>query len=503
MNNLESILALPEGDGSNQRTAASIMPTPTSTAQGGDSEIEAMKAEFDLLALIQSDTGEQGQRSGNTINFDRCPVCGHHDCFRYYPDTDTWCCFSNSNASEIKGGSCIDYLRAVHQCSRGEAINRLKLATGRPIAPQSKEEENAVELPPWTPVRASDPPMRSPVLIDSILRVGHIALLTGKGKGSKTWSAIQCAIAVATGGEWFGFKCMQQGNVLYIDPELDPKSLDNRFAKVCEAMGADRATVDMRVKKWSLRGVKEATMDNIVKNLKKRCHRGEFSLVVIDSASAFVSGDENSSIAIREFSSKVLRVATLTGAAVLLVHHMGKGNKGDIDPLERSRGSSVWGDFPDAPLILTEIFPPDGQTSDYLSDGDRAFVLEDGGLREFPSIEPRQLIFSYPIHEIDESGVTEGWGPKGAKSRAARESAKTREYKAKAQRSSDMVDIIAYVLKHDIDGQGIGVTEISRNVFGSDKKTDRVKEIASESDILEVYKPVKNRCNIRLVVNSS
>ena len=86
-----------------------------------------------------------------------------------------------------------------------------------------------------------------------IVRRGHVMLLSGKGKGAKTWAAIQLAVAVATGGSWFGYKC-EQGDCLYIDPELDPKSLDNRFHDVCDACRVDPAWADAHIQMWCLRG---------------------------------------------------------------------------------------------------------------------------------------------------------------------------------------------------------------------------------------------------------
>ena len=311
---------------------------------------------------------------------------------------------------------------------------------------------SSLALPPWTAICATKPPDRKAVLIDGLLRCGHVALLAAKGKTGKSWSAIELACAVATGGYWFGRKCTR-GRVLYIDPEIDPRSLDNRFHAVCEAMHIDSAKVDANVFKWPLRGVESANMSNIIHDLK--ILEPKIILAIIDSASCFVEGDENSSVDIRRFSAKVLEVSAITGAAVLLVHHYGKGAAGDRETADRARGSSVWLDFPDCTLFLTEVFPPSGEPADYLNDGERAFVLETGGLREFSTPEPTRLLFAFPVHRVDDDGITEDWKP----SSSARKGGKAAG-EVNRQRSANRASRCELALASEFIAQGIGADGI-------------------------------------------
>ena len=361
------------------------------------------------------------------------------------------------------------------------------------------QEEPELLLPPWDTVRASNPPNRNTPLIHGIVRRGHVMLLSGKGKGAKTWAAIQLAVAVATGGSWFGYRC-EQGDCLYIDPELDPKSLDNRFHDVCAACYVDPAWADAHIQKWCLRGALTRqgyapTIADIAHDIEARCAKGEFSLVVLDSASCFIRGDENVAGDVRRFFAHVLRIAEVTGATVLVVHHMGKGAKGGWDSIERSRWSTVWGDAPDAPLSLLEIFPPGGEVNDYLQDGERAFVLEDSGLREFPSSEPRHVIFRYPTHRLDDEGITDGWKPKSDQGLGGRESAKTRQYKSEASRYADELRIAMYFIEKEIGLEGASAVEIARDVFET-SKTDKVKRVVECSEHFGMLKPSRNRLNI-------
>jgi len=328
-------------------------------------------------------------------------------------------------------------------------------------AAEEQADQNQYRLPPFESIQASDPPPRNPPLIHGIVRLGHVMLIVGKGKGSKTWTAIELAEAVMTGGKWFGYQC-ERGDVLYVDPELDRKSLDNRFNEVAVRQGIDAAEIDKHSKKWCLRGVLTAegeapTIADLAHDVALRCERGDFSLVVIDSASCFIEGDENTAGDVRRFFAYVLRIAEATGAAVLVVHHMGKGDKGDWASIERSRGSSVWGDAPDAPLSLIEIFPPSGEPSDYLQDGERAFMLEDSGLREFPGIKPRHVIFNHPTHRVDVDGITATWTAKGAANGSEGGKAKGQIQDANRERDFAVYQnrIVAELLRRETGGEGI------------------------------------------------
>lgn len=325
---------------------------------------------------------------------------------------------------------------------------------------------------PWTQVQSQTPPPRKPVLVEDMLRRGHIGLISGKAKLGKTWSAIQLAVAVATGGEWFGRKC-EKGDVLFIDPEVDPASLDNRFNRVCEALDIDRAEVDRHVSRWSLRGT--LTTDGLPPTIADIAHDitmsgQQFALVIIDSCSCFLcgeAGDENSSVAVRQFFSWVGRIAQSTGAAVFLVHHQGKGNVGDRDAADRARGSSVWVDAPDLILTLTELFPPQGKVEDYLQHGSRAVLLEDAGIREFGGFDPVHLVYKYPVHNVDKVGKTADWTPKSSASTGGKSSGMSRREKVVATRDKYAVILLSFCLRTGTNLEDLSCQDITNIIYGA------------------------------------
>lgn len=477
---------------------------PPKVHASGDSEMQEMLAQVDLLSVIQADAGESGHKSGGRIDFKSCPICHHRNCFSYYPSTNSWACFGDSNSSGYEGGTAFEYYKATRTDDNTEAVKWLRDKTGHPYKTESAndsteavqdEDSDGLLLPAWTAVKASEPPTRNPALIDGVLRRGHVMLLSGKGKIGKSFSAIELCVSVATGREeWFGLPLKSSGACLYIDPELDSRSLDNRFAAVCEAMQADKLKVDERISKWSLRGVAGANMNAIIHDLQRACAFDQFALVVVDSCSCFVEGDENSSVDIRAFSAKVLRIAEITGASVLLVHHTGKAKDGDREAADRARGSSVWLDFPDAILNITEVLPPSGEPSDYLESGVYACLLESGGIREFPRMEPIRLLFDYPIHRVDFEDLTDDWKPRSSSRDGAN---KTNEIK-KAQKATNYANITAKLLAH-FYANGIGedgiIVKDAAAICDCDVRT--LTAAVDKSDYLSVVQVTQRKRYIR------
>ena len=272
-------------------------------------------------------------------------------------------------------------------------------------------------FPPITPSRAMEPPKRAPVLIDGILRRGHTMLVTARSKAGKTFLMLQLGVAVATGTSWLGRQC-QQGRVLFVNPEVDPPSAENRLHDVAEAVAANLETVCANVDFWHLRGHAQGIEDT-ARALFSRVRRGEYALIILDSVYELYSGDENSAEDARRFFHGIDRISKQLGCAVAMTHHHAKGIRADLDALDRGSGSGVFGRKPDAPIDLIQVFPP----SDYdghLEQGVTAWRVSDSGLREFPTIEPFGVFFRYPRHIVDYEGITADWKPKSGQQSGGR-----------------------------------------------------------------------------------
>lgn len=345
-------------------------------------------------------------------------------------------------------------------------------------------------LPPWTHVHASNPPPRREVLIEGVLRRGHVGLMSAKAKVGKTWLAVQLAVAVSLGGQWLGHQCAQ-GDALLIDPEMDSASLDTRFERVCGALGVDASEVDKHVSRWSLRGVttkrgSPPTIADIADQIERVGE--EFAVVIVDSASCLIDSgnglDENSSLGVRGFFAHVNRIAEATGASVLLIHHQGKGLAGDREASDRARGSSVWMDAPDVVMSLVEVTPPSGEAGEFLDEGERALLLECAGIREFASFPPTHLIFGYPLHRVDEDGVTEGWRPQSSARRGGMAAARINAAKADARGSTCQAVLRTYLDAHPSTASlgGAEAARICSDAMGETVSAQTLKKYLCDSE---------------------
>lgn len=87
-----------------------------------DNDLKSLISTFDLLEYMKK-SNTISHTSGNITYFDNCVICGHHDCLRYYKDTNSFYCFGQNGCI---GGSIIDYIMATEKIDRHNAINYFK-----------------------------------------------------------------------------------------------------------------------------------------------------------------------------------------------------------------------------------------------------------------------------------------------------------------------------------------------------------------------------------------
>ena len=164
-------------------------------------------------------------------------------------------------------------------------------------------------------------------LIDGLARVGETINLIANPKIGKSWMVYDVALSVVTGKDWLGFNT-KQGKVLLVDNELHPPTLAQRIQWVAEAMELEGSGWKQDFEVWPLRGnlksLQELTID-----INEACSKGDFKLIILDAKYRFANteGDENSNTAEAKFYNEIDRVAEMTGAAILLVHHATKGGQ--------------------------------------------------------------------------------------------------------------------------------------------------------------------------------
>jgi Bifunctional DNA primase/polymerase, N-terminal/AAA domain len=180
-------------------------------------------------------------------------------------------------------------------------------------------------------------------LVDGFLVKDSIAMLGGPVAQRKSIIALNIAHALCTGDALFGyFKVAEK---------------PTRTVYLCPEMGA--ASFVKRIKQIGLGGYVGKTLfiqtmsepPTVLDELD-----GELpgAVVIVDTITRFIEGDENKSEDMRQFAQKVFRLVN-AGATVVLLHHSKKGSSGSLD--DGLRGSSELAAFVDS-CWVTELDDP-------------------------------------------------------------------------------------------------------------------------------------------------
>lgn len=314
-------------------------------------------------------------------------------------------------------------------------------------------------------------------LIEGILRQGHKMLLVGPSKSGKSFSLIELCIAIAEGTKWMGRQC-KQGDVLYVNFELDRASCLHRFKDVYQTLGLIPNNAN-RIFVWNLRG-KTPALDQLVPKLIRRAEKKKYIAVVVDPIYKVITGDENSASEMAKFCNQFDKIADALGASVIYAHHHSKGAQGGKKSMDRASGSGVFARDPDALLDMIELdmnkevkehfinearveamhavldkYVPKWRTyiyqtkktddhdfeamNDYCAEmlgfeqmNELQYLTElkvdeakhitalqiSGTLREFATFDPINCFFKYPIHFLDNSNLLKGCRPEGSKKKS-------------------------------------------------------------------------------------
>lgn len=165
-------------------------------------------------------------------------------------------------------------------------------------------------------------------------------LIAGNPGVGKTWLALDMLISVASGQLCLGKYAVRKGPVLLMEEEASELNLARRLHALARARGlSDSDLQDLHVSTRQF-----AKLPRDVGEIGKFILANDIRLVVFDSLRRFHSAEENSSSEMQAVLDSFGRLNALTGASVVLIHHLSKASDTHAKPLfERLRGSSdLW-----------------------------------------------------------------------------------------------------------------------------------------------------------------
>ena len=201
---------------------------------------------------------------------------------------------------------------SVSKYSPGEASSPSQSLRGCDAVPVKIHRLCDVEEPP---------PMR--FIVDDFIPVDYPTLLYGDGGQGKSYIALYLACCVAI-GRYFLDKHVQEGNVLFVDFELDEAEQARRAYKVSRGLGLATPPEGLLYYSPLSQDKKAGDLNSIIDSLVSFIKDHDIVLTIVDSFGAAVSGDPESARDVTTLYRKLRPLGT-----VLILDHQSKPKAGE------------------------------------------------------------------------------------------------------------------------------------------------------------------------------
>jgi hypothetical protein len=227
------------------------------------------------------------------------------------------------------------------------------------------------------------PTQREPI-IEGLLRRGEVGNLVGPSKMYKSWLLLQLALTAVFGRPVLGKFPTRSSSVLILDYELAPGTLARRLQHVASALAVTPGEIGDRLVIVTLRG-KRLDIDALERYFATLTPR-QFDLIIIDPLYKTFPRefDENSNVQLAEVYAKLQAYAERLDAAIIVVHHLTKGDQSFKATTDLGAGGGSQSRAADAHLAIRP----------HKEDG--AAVLS-GVVRSFPPFEPFAMRWTFPV----------------------------------------------------------------------------------------------------------
>lgn len=200
-------------------------------------------------------------------------------------------------------------------------------------------------------------------LVSGLAPAGALIAVAAEPKSTKTWVALEVAVAIATATPALGeYVVRSAAPVALFCAEDDRRSVRNRLRALSATRGADprEAPINVITREALDLGNEEAVADLIA---AVRALPQAPALLILDPLRDLHTADENDSTGMARVMGMLRALRDVLGCAVLFVHHSAKSSADSSDrrPGQRMRGSSAIHGAIDAGIYLSDL-ETDGQT---------------------------------------------------------------------------------------------------------------------------------------------
>jgi len=225
-------------------------------------------------------------------------------------------------------------LLGIKQRNEDEKLNKAQQLAATENAPQPKNiaagvRQREKSFPLVSASTMTDNPVQIEWLVENILEQGSLNLLFGEPASGKSLFALDWAFCMTAGMDWHDYRTKETDVVIIAGEGFAGMK---RRLKALEVKYQMKAPEKLFISERPAQLQDEENAAFVADSIKAICPNP--GLVIIDTLHRNMDGDENSSKDIGKFINNLDMHLKPLGAAILVVHHSGHGNK------DRSRGSS-------------------------------------------------------------------------------------------------------------------------------------------------------------------
>ena len=195
-------------------------------------------------------------------------------------------------------------------------------------------------------------PQPKQFIIPGLAPAGEVTLFTGQGSAGKSLLSQQLATAVAAGMSTLRLE-LEQANTIYLTCEDDEDQLHWRQTHICAALNVLMGNLKDKLHLVTLRGALGVELCTFAKGgfftLARAYHQlvalieqTGSKLVFLDNLAHLFTGNENDRGDVTRFLNALNRVASHTGAAIVLLGHPNKQHSQGIKLGNQYSGSTAW-----------------------------------------------------------------------------------------------------------------------------------------------------------------